>query len=777
MRSPARAARPGLVVAAGAVVLAGWLSLAARAAEAGPYAFLGQAGASAVALTADGDTVYVSYGSVLTTWRLDGSGGLRPIGRGPVQQDVLRELAADGPVVYALGGDQWTSTRLYRFDVSEAARPVLAARVDLPMAVSYTQLAVAQPALWLLEGGALRTVDTGMPIGLRPAGRLVDGIRFRAVADGWLAATLDSSGGLDLVVGRDPDAPERLGRFEGGVDDWDRRVLADVALAGRYAYLAGGNLPTPAPTPTTAYATPSIGPTPTRPRATRTPRTWQTATPAPYFRVLDVSEPARAREVGALRDGSAVARALRFRAGFGYLAMNGADELRVVDARTPEAPRLRGRLPVDGGSPVIAGDHLLYRRSRSAVEVVTVADPDQPRSLGERALAPGLPWLVTGAAVAGNRLAVADRDRGVHLLELREDGFGGPMGFLAAPGVLAVAWAGAASGSYPLLWLDGDGLAVAEVADLPSPRLISRLPFDVAPPDQAFYNRGIAASGGYAWLATGPRGLMTVDLSELAAPRQVAAPIHPGEPQPDSAFAAALDGTSLFVIGARPRLYRFDVRDPERPRELPWLALPWPASWVVVHDGYAFLTGRTGEQAGLVVVDARSAQAPSIIGQVNFAWPGGGSPVLVAPPGLAVADGQVFIAGTRLQPVDVSDPTMPRLLAPQILPHLDRGFGIHPAPAVLAWSDRLLVADDGDAGVTLLRRRDAPATQIATTSPTASRTASPPTTSTPTPPVAPTTTAAGPAPPAGDRLWLPRLWSGSGQALRAVGHSVARLLR
>jgi hypothetical protein len=473
--------------------------------------------------------------------------------------------------------------------------------------------------------------------------------------------------------------------------------------------------------------------------------------------VLDVGTPGQPREVAALRDGATVAEWMGFQDGLAFLSTGSRDELRVVDARTPTAPRLRGRLQAAiDGPPLPAGEHVLLRRG-NAVEVVALHDLDKPVSLGERNLAAGVPWQVNAMALQGQTLAVADYGRGIHLLGLQDGVLGPELALVPNPGVLGVAFMDAGTGRAYLLWLDGDGLTVADTSDPRAPNVVGRLFFPVNTGTNVTFGRGIAVAGGYAWVANGSRGLVVVDLADPTLPRLSGQPIFPGEPQPDYAYGVAISGTTAFAFGSKPRLYPFDIRDPARPHEFPWVELPQPPSAVLAHDGYAYVAARIAGEASLAVVDVRAPNVPKVMGELRLPW-STDLVQFVAPPGLMVSDRLVYLVGQSLLPVDVTDPNRLLPLSPIVVPHLPRSLVIHPPPPAIASGNMLVFADDGDAGVTVMRRRGV---GIATASPSPTIPGTPGTTAVPTrtpPPIATATEPPTATAPAG-RLWLPQLWN------------------
>ena len=160
--------------------------------------------------------------------------------------------------------------------------------------------------------------------------------------------------------------------------------------------------------------------------------------------------------------------------------------------------------------------------------VVDVGDPARPVEVGRTGVLPG---VVQDVAVSGTYAYVADRDRGLRVIDVsdpsspREVGFYDPLGY--ASGV-------AVSGSYAYV-ADGSGLRVIDVSNPSSPREVG------------FYNtpgwaEDVAVSGSYAYVADGDAGLRVIDVSNPSSPREVGFYDTPGR-----ASGVAVSGAYAYV--------------------------------------------------------------------------------------------------------------------------------------------------------------------------------------------------------------------------------------
>ncbi len=199
---------------------------------------------------------------------------------------------------------------------------------------------------------------------------------------------------------------------------------------------------------------------------------------------------------------------------------SGAAGLRVLDATHPTTATVIAQLPpadeahfaASTDFVTVVGDRAYTAEGRlgAGVRVIDLADPSQPRALGEVA-APG---VAGRPAVAGDRVAVptiGDGGGGVRLYEVGTAGVPEARGSLAIGGPID-----AAAFDGPTLYLGGFGqLAVVDAADLAAPRLLGRLD-------------GVDASGGIAVVAPGqvaigdPNfGLVVVDARDPTHPAAV----------------------------------------------------------------------------------------------------------------------------------------------------------------------------------------------------------------------------------------------------------------
>ena len=120
------------------------------------------------------------------------------------------------------------------------------------------------------------------------------------------------------------------------------------------------------------------------------------------LRVIDISNPARPREVGFI-DTPGQARKIALSGIFAYVA-DGEGGLRIVDVSNPAAPQERGSLGECCVTDVVVSGGLVYLATSEGVWVIDVSNPASQRL---QASFP-LPVEALGIAVSGDLVFVAD---------------------------------------------------------------------------------------------------------------------------------------------------------------------------------------------------------------------------------------------------------------------------------------------------------------------------------------------------------------------------------
>jgi hypothetical protein len=278
------------------------------------------------------------------------------------------------------------------------------------------------------------------------------------------------------------------------------------------------------------------------------------------LRVLDVSNPARPRQLIARQLGSCGGPARRGRAAPSPTSSASTGRTLSTPATEPLFARSLGSLRYPAGS-VVAGDRLYVTSSYSGgprLQVLSLADPAQPVQVANISL-PG--------STVGYRIAATE----THVF---------------------VDWR--ANTSTP------PQLTVVDVTNSADPRVVATtaLSGDAVP-------YAVATDGRYVYVAVGAQ-IDEVDVGVPAEPREVGAVASrvgpPGRMvvMPGRLYAAGGDG-----------LQAFDLADPVRPSSLGVYASPSQSTDVAVAGQRAYLALGAG---GLAIVDMADPSRPTVVG-------------------------------------------------------------------------------------------------------------------------------------------------------------------
>ncbi|MCF7762430.1 MAG: hypothetical protein K9N62_02030 [Verrucomicrobia bacterium] len=402
----------------------------------------------------------------------------------------------------------------------------------------------------------------------------------------WLAVLIIPSQTSEA----DP-APRLLGSWPG----FTRGEAKATAVAGNYAYVVAGSL-----------------------------------------QVIDVSEPAKPRRVGATAesDGEDVAVS----DGIAFVA-SGANGLRVFDVGDPTRPRLIGTVVGRGEAFAVAfSDHLAYvaehwrenDKMQTGLRVIEVTDPTRPHSVGT--------WIGPegGMSVWGCDLAVSgryvyltttvtkpqDETGWLVAIDVRDPRNPIETGWHAFPGRVNGL---AVSGGYAYVtgrgrW-DGavgyyrDGLSIIDVSNHVID--ITKAPFlpRIGGFETGEYSRKVAVSGPYAYLADGSGGLRVIDITDPVRLIEVGAYETSGVVD-----GVAILGNNAYLLerlwdepGLRflGRLTIVDISNPKTPSRIGSADLKQPAAAIGFFGNYAYLANG---DAGLQVIDVSDLSNPELVG-------------------------------------------------------------------------------------------------------------------------------------------------------------------
>ncbi|UCH34875.1 MAG: hypothetical protein JSV65_00530 [Armatimonadota bacterium] len=562
-------------------------------------------------------------------------------------------LVVQGPYAYVAASGAMTI-----LDVSNPARPVQVAHFDTPgtafdVAVSGTHAYVAD------DIGGLQVIDVSDPTRPRLCASLVarNGPHPRAIALNGKQLYLTGESGLWVVDISDPARPVVKSRWQSdhyplgvGVDDacayiadaWGGlRVLAmsdplrpvavgrcetpdwamQVEVRGRYAYVAAK---------------------------------------ASGLRVIDIADPARPVEVGAcITRGHAMGVALSGH--FSFVA--GYDGgLSVVDVSQPDKPQEIAHCG-DAGRAVglaVSGPFLYVADHRGAIHLYDISNPAQAREVG-RLSAPGQP---RGLGVSGRRVFITngcdfplpksfelpEDSSTLHVVRVSAARVPRELHTVSLP---ASAFGVTSSDRYVYLANGRKGL---QVLDASCPRRLTSVGACSTPGsavDVAISGALAAVADHYGYTSGGakPSSLQLIDVSRPTCPLTVG---HYDNDAMQSPWAVVLRGRYAYVADQIAGLVILDVSDPAQPREVARCAVPkGSTSAIDVVGTHAYVTA---EDAGLYVIDVRNPKKPTVVAHSptpDDAWD------------VAVSGVYAYLAaaGAGLRILDVSNPARPRHVA------------------------------------------------------------------------------------------------------------------
>jgi hypothetical protein len=359
--------------------------------------------------------------------------------------------------------------------------------------------------------------------------------------------------------------------------------------------------------------------------------------------------------------------------------------LRIVDARSPQAPQLALTLPLSGDAQDVAiapgGERVYVAGGQAGVHVIDLSNPADARL--ERSLP--TPEPVGAVAAVGGLIAAAGDDR-VYVLDPS-------LGKDAVVGVYS-----------PLR--DGRRLALdrgyAYVADADGGLKIYVLSNDL-PPLQVYGDSGrlafdVAVENKVAYVAAGDEGLRTLAVGNPARPLELAR-----LPLPGPALGLSICEGRAFVALGPEGLAVVDVSQPGRPALLTRVPLVGSANAVSADRRFAYIAAGEG---GLVLVSADRPGHEAMFSRLEL--PGHALDVSRRGNVVFVAAGQAGLFA-----VDVTRPDAPALLGDLLPESPQEGFrsvrviGKH---ALLATGDALVIADVADpAYMAQLARLEVPA--------------------------------------------------------------------
>jgi len=279
-----------------------------------------------------------------------------------------------------------------------------------------------------------------------------------------------------------------------------------------------------------------------------------------------------------------------------YAYVGVGPRLVVLDISDPARPRQVGASAVFDDlvqGVAVNGAYAYVAAGTAGLYVLNIATPTAPLRVG----AWNSPGFAEGVAVAGTTAYLADGPYGLRVVDVSNP---------AAPREIArafdmnYAYDVTLSGRYAYIAAAGAGLLVVDIST-------PALPVELGAYDTPGNARGVAVSGGRAYIADERYGLQIVNVTDPLQPALL------GSVQTEGwAFDVTVAGNLAYVAAAFGGLRAVNVSDPAHPVEMGGLA--WPrshAGGVVAVGSQIFLADREG---GLRAVDVADAAHPSQLG-------------------------------------------------------------------------------------------------------------------------------------------------------------------
>ncbi|ETX07218.1 MAG: hypothetical protein ETSY2_12480 [Candidatus Entotheonella gemina] len=384
---------------------------------------------------------------------------------------------------------------------------------------------------------------------------------------------------------------------------------------------------------------------------------------------------------------------------YAYIA-NTRGGLHIVDLDVPETPRPVGKLSMYGEPKALAkyGGYVYLAADASDIQIFDVSRPRAPRPVGQMRLA----GRASAIAIAGQRAYVGTHEDGLYIYELSQPRHPGLLAHvpLAMP-VMDLA----ATGTHVYVAGFSHGVAVIDITDAAAPTHLTTLSPDplgravlgVAVHEQRLYVAadnltvydirnaaepsqlarlglrsayGLAAHGGYVYVAGQYQGLQIVDVT-VPKPRLVSE-----VETANRAVRVMIRDHVAFVADVLGGLHLIDVSQPDRPTRICHLPKLGQIVDVWVDDGYAYLANRKGRRGRLLVVDVQPPAEAQVVGAYR-----NGSLTDVVLDGSLVYTLDAF---GGLQVVDVSQPQYPTLLGTQLISGIAQGLALYSSYALAA---------------------------------------------------------------------------------------------
>lgn len=580
----------------------------------------GQIGGSVFAVEVQGSYAYIGVGFRLIILDISNPTQPRQVGQ-MLLPGIIRQITVAGNYAYIIHGDRNDTRSLRIVDISNPSTPLYVSSYDGP-GTEMDVVVVDNYAYLLSWTGGLRVLDISNPVAPVEIGVLIPAGSGAIDIAGQYAFVVGA--GLQIIDISDPTALAEVTTFE-------VPQPFDVAVVGNYAYVttrdAGLRIvdvsdPT-APAEIGVYDTEGseghisiaggyayISKLVIHEKDGR--QIWENS-----LRIIDISDPARPREVGFYEVGWPTLVEITVNGNYVYMA---GSKLWIIDVSNPDMPELAGTYDEKLSWPrdVYVVGSTAYVTKDGGLRIVDISSPATPELVGS------FDTLGSG--------------RGIHVI-----------------------------GDYAYLASGFDGLRILDISNPTAPAEIASLDL----PETDYFANNVRVAGNYAyvtWEICGDSGsgyrctgrLQLVDISNRTAPVEVG--VYELNEGPFRHLSVVDDYVYLAAYGSGLRIV--DVSNPLTPTEVgAYEASDFYAFDVHVVGNYAYVA--TG-LSGLRIVDVSDPTAPVEVTSARLEI-SSSNQSLQGANYVHVSGSYAYIANggprTNVYVLDISNPVEPILIA------------------------------------------------------------------------------------------------------------------
>ncbi len=378
--------------------------------------------------------------------------------------------------------------------------------------------------------------------------------------------------------------------------------------------------------------------------------------------IIDISDPDNLQNILSFESHSFESRRIRIYGDHGFLP-DGSQGLKIIDYADVSTPSILGvykAANVNFKEVVVVGNNAYLADVSNGLDVVNVVNVANPQKIGSLGGFSG-----ESLAVQGNYCYIATGVGGFKIIDISIPAFPMLIGEIGSSiyGVEVL-------GNYAYT-ASNNGLIIYDISSPSSPSVAG-----ISTPTVR-YPRKVLLNGGLAYLTGQDLGIVTVDISNVAAPV-----VLNSTPERGYGSDMFLAGNVLLHTGSDEGLNLYNMTDPSMPTFITAFNTEGSAQGVFAQGNYAFVGDFF---KGPKVLDFSDPTNPSLVS--NFK--------VFDTRGLTVSDSKLFLADGEegFTIVDISTPANPTLISSLSLNFLAYDVAIHGSVAFVAHSNAVSVID------------------------------------------------------------------------------------